>query len=189
MKYFQLPLLIASFFLISGCASKSVQSTNSSSKSADTYYWKMVSESLKSSLVCEGKVMPLRYNIYETNYSDLRKLLLKQPAAGSALNLDTTILTVPIPNGVPEKFAISQVQVLPPELSEKYPEIKTYHGKSLEFPEDNIRLDIAPKGISYMIMSTRGTIIMDPFCISDSVHVIVYFKKDLPEGAKENFEK
>lgn len=152
-------------------------------------YWKEVNEIVITSLSCPGRVMPIRYSIFEVNYPDLRKLLLKKSSSGSALNLDTTILAVPIPNGTLEEFALTQVQVLPPELSEKYPDIKTFHGKSLIYPQDIIRLDIAPKGISYMIMSTRGTIIMDPFCNNDSVHVIVYNKKDLPEGAKEDFEK
>jgi hypothetical protein len=40
-----------------------------------------------------------------------------------------------------------------------------------------------------MILSSRGTIMMDPFCGFDTLHVISYYKKNLPGDVKEEFER
>ncbi len=152
-------------------------------------FWKDTDRSLDPALGCPGRVMPLSYRMLDTDYDGLRKLLLKQGHVPGTVNLDTLQLSFPLPEGGWEPYVITQIQVLPPELADKYPGIKTYTGKSLTYPADNIRLDISPKGISAMILSTRGTIIMDPFCGFDTVHVITYYKKNLPGDMKPEFEK
>jgi len=189
MKLFFLMALI----FLAGCTRRLKQNDhpdkNQTEINEGKYFWKDAGTDAEAGVSCPGRVFPERYRLLKTNYSGLRKLLIGNNDEKRTLDLDTVILAVPLPGGSFEEFAITKIQVLPPELADKYPGIKTYHGKSLVFPQDNIRLDISPKGFTMMILSTRGTIIMDPYCSTDSIHVISYFKKDLPEGAKEDFEK
>ncbi len=102
---------------------------------------------------------------------------------------DTLSIEIPIPDGSWEVFRVSQVQVMAPELAAKYPYLKTYSGTSKLYPADQIRLEVSPDGIRGMILSSRGTILVDPFCKNDKLHMISFFKKNLPEGGKEDFEK
>jgi hypothetical protein len=139
--------------------------------------------------ICPGKMLPLKYRLLDVNYPYLRKTLLKAGEKPADKNNDSLLLPVPLPGGEWEDFIISPITIMAPELAEKFPGIKTFAGKSTVYPADNIRLDISPAGVRAMILSVRGTILIDPFCSHDTVHVMSYFKKDMPEGTKQPFEK
>lgn len=130
---------------------------------------------------CKNKIMPIHYRALEVNYPYLRKILVRQGPNPGQLNTDTIALPFPMPEGSWEVFNITQVTVMAPELAAKFPEIKTYSGKSKDYPSDNVRLDISPQGVRAMIISTRGVILLDPYCANDTLYVMSYYKKDLPK--------
>ena len=138
---------------------------------------------------CPGKVFPITYRLLEVDTAKVRKLFIVHSDQPGVITKDTLLIEIPIPDGTWEKFKINQVQVMAPELAAKYPYLKTYSGTSMAYPADQIRLEANPEGISGMILSTRGTILLDPFCKDDKLHMISYFKKNLPEGLKEEFEE
>lgn len=139
--------------------------------------------------LCPGKVFPVTYRLLDVDTSMVRKLLIVHNEQPGVITSDTILIEIPIPDGTWEKFRINQVQVMAPELAAKYPYLKTYSGTSLAYPADQIRLEANPEGIRAMILSTRGAILLDPFCKDDKLHMISYFKKNLPEGLKEEFEE
>ena len=167
--------------------------TKLSGKTVDEFagqYWQDVTNLVNTGDYCHERVWPLRFRVLKVNYNKLRDTLLKPAPAGvRTVNHDTVVLPVILPSGLVENYKITQIQVMPPDLADKYPDIKTYSGNGVESPTDNIRLDISPKGVTVMILSTRGTMMIDPMCGKDSLHVISYFKKDLPPDAKPEFEK
>lgn len=169
---------------IAGCGIRSGKDHQNTSD--PLHYWDDVTTTFIPSTECAGRIMPLKFRLLHVDYVKLRALLLQENAMQST---DTLLFPVPLPDGLTESYRLSPVQVMAPELAEKYPGIRTFSGVGVESPSDHIRLDIAPKGLSVMILSTRGTMMLDPYCQGDSVHVISYFKKDLPPDAKPEFEK
>jgi len=132
--------------------------------------------------------MPLGYRLLETDTSNLRKKLLIEGSEPGLIATDTIEIDIPLPDGTWEMFKLFQVQVMAPELAAKYPYLKTFSGNSKTFPADQIRLEVYPGGIRAMILSSRGTILLDPFCENDKLLMISYYKRNLPEGTKEEFE-
>jgi hypothetical protein len=136
---------------------------------------------------CPGRIFPDKYRLVKVNYSLVRQNLLSNCAVGG--KHDTLDFPVPLPGGNDEVFRIFPVNVMPDALKQKYPGIATYSGSNKTNAIESIRLDISPAGFRAMILSPMGTILVDPYCLGDSVHIISYFKRDLPEGSKEPFEE
>jgi hypothetical protein len=136
---------------------------------------------------CPGKTFPLQYRLIQVDYPGLRKLLLENDAVSGAH--DTLDIALPMPDGTSKMFSIFPVHVMPDELSQKYPGLATYSGKNPASPAETVRLDISPAGFRAMVMSPYGTVLIDPYCPGDSIHVISYYKKNMPEGSKAPFEE
>ncbi len=66
--------------------------------------------------------------------------------------------TVHFPNaeGQMIAFQVSEAPVLSPELSQKYPQIKSYTGYSLNKARDKIRFSVSHNGIQSMLVSSDG---------------------------------
>lgn len=141
------------------------------------------------SLICEGRVFPLKFRMMKVDYPGLRKKLLAVPYPAKGIAPDTIRLAVPLPGGALSVFRIFPSTVMPPELAAKYPKIRTFAGTNIDMPSEQIRLEITPLGFTSMILTEKGSIMADPFCKTDSVHILVYNKNDLPPGAKHPFEK
>lgn len=146
-------------------------------------------DAVKSNLNCAGKVFPTQYRLLSVNYAALRQFLVRQGPTPGELSTDTLVLAIPKPDGTNENFVISQIRVLATELAAKFPEIKTYSGKSKVHPTSTIRVDISPQGFRAMVQSEAGALLVDPWCRNDTIHVISYYRKYLPENTKEDFEK
>lgn len=189
-QFNRFPLLLLLIFF--SCSTKTVPGGKGDSGNwpADgvSAFWKDV-DTLSGKFYCPDRVFPSSYRVLEVNNDALKKYLNREGTSPGSLSSDTLSLKVPIPDGSWEEFSIKQVSVMSPELAAKYPDIKTYSGKSKIYPTDNIRLDISQAGVRVMIMSTRGTIMIDPYCSNDLKYVISYFKKHLPENSKEDFER
>lgn len=142
-----------------------------------------------ANISCTGKVFPTQYRLLAVNYAALRQFLVRQGPTPGELSTDTLMLALPMPDGTNENFVISQIRVLAKELAAKFPEIKTYSGKSQLHPTSTIRVDISPQGFRAMVQSEAGAMVVDPWCRNDTIHVISYYRKYLPENTKEDFEK
>jgi len=182
------------FLLLTGCTPKysggqtETKAPVQESYNSSTKIWKD-SDSTITIKACPGKIYPLKYRLLDVDTGKVRKYLIFQGSKPGEISSDSVTIDIPLPDGSWEQFKIFQVQVMAPELAAKYPYLKTYAGSSIIYPADQIRLEVNPEGIRVMILSTRGSIIIDPFCKDDKIHMISYFRKNLPEGIKEDFEK
>jgi Metallo-peptidase family M12B Reprolysin-like/Calx-beta domain len=101
------------------------------------------------------------------------------PSSNSAFNLDIELLKqqlkaapleftaqaqaapleiqLPNPNGSFSRFAVVETSIMAPELAAKYPEIKTYQGRSLDDPTATITFDTNPSGFYAQILSSSGS--------------------------------
>lgn len=178
--------------LTPGCSPKTAAVPGDNSASLPVAYnstriWKDTDAST-GNLSCPTQPLPLEYRLLNIDTAESRKLLIFQGAASGEVSGDTVLIEIPMPDGSWELFEVNQVQVMAPALAAKYPELKTYSGKSKIYPADQIRLEANPTGIRCMILSDRGTVLLDPFCKTFPLHMISYYKKNLPHGSKDDFE-
>src|SRR6185295_18684441 len=90
------------------------------------------------------------------------------------------VLTLPMPDGSFSRFRIEHSPVVEPGLLEKYPELgATYRGQGIDDPTATARFDLLPSGFHAMILSTGGTILVDPYALGDKDHYVSYRKDDL----------
>jgi hypothetical protein len=91
------------------------------------------------------------------------------------------ILTLPMPDGSFERFEIEHSLVVERGLLEKYPELgATFRAHGIDDPTAYVRFDLLPNGFHSMILSSRGTVIVDPYLAGDTDHYLSYFKNDQP---------
>ena len=180
-------ILFTGVLVIHGC--KPTEKVTKSEATATPVQFFNDVNAASANLSCKGKVFPTQYRLLSVNYPALRQFLVRQGPAPGELSADTLILALPMPDGREERFVISQIRVLATELAAKFPEIKTYSGKSEEHPSSTIRVDISPQGFRAMVQSEAGAMVVDPWCRNDSTHVISYYRKFIPENTKEDFEK
>jgi len=188
-----LHILICSFFIFiwAGCSPKTTNNVSEKQESSavnSKKIWKDTDPTF-TNRECPGKIFPTSYRMLDVDTAMMRHLLIIQGNKPGEISTDTILIDIPLPDESWEEFRITQVQVMAPELAAKYPYIKTYSGYAKLYPADQIRLEVSPEGIRAMILSSRGTVLIDPFCKEDKLHMISFFKKNLPEGAKQDFEK
>lgn len=87
-------------------------------------------------------------------YYTLNNSLLKPTQKGINSNIQTLVL--PNEKGEMETFSIVSVPLLSDALSKRYPNIKTYEGRSVIRPEVRVRLSTHPNGINAWLKLVEG---------------------------------
>ena len=173
-------LFAVSLFLVSFQALARAQT------SADRV-WTAVDESSLAGRSTERSVVPSAYRTYSLNKDAVLSVLESAPAEFSAESrLAQTVLTLPMPDGTFGRFRIEQSLVVEPGLAAKYPELaRTYTGRGLDDTTATVRIDFMPRGFHAMVLSTKGTVIVDPYFESgDTTNYITYRKRaEAEQGA------
>lgn len=141
--------------------------------------WKEVSDTSASFRSAERLNVPSQYRTFQLNKTMLRTILASAPEEMRGFGISSTILTVPMPDGTFQRFRIEHSPVVEAGLIEKYPELgKTFLGQGIDDPTATIRFDLMPSGFHSMILSERGTVLVDPYSKNDTDHYISYLKED-----------
>lgn len=153
-------------------------------------FWKANQES-KIFISGKRQIIPQKYATFNLINSNLNYKLFSAPQEiNTPLSLSNCIINLPLPNGTIQKFKVVESPIMMPELSEAFPNIKTYSVKGIDDPYANGKLDLTEFGFHGMILSINGDFFIDPYCIGNTQDYIVYyttdFKKDpsqiLPEA-------
>ena len=89
-------------------------------------------------------------------------------------------LSLPMPEGGKYlRFALEEVAIMHPDLAAKYPEIKTYRGRSVDDPSATLALDITPAGMHAQIRTGQGAIYIDPYYRGNNRIYVSYYKRDV----------
>ena len=186
-------ILLFEIFLLLSCSRRIPETVQAGKEehgnvqSVSGRFWKDADTLLKNPS-CPGKILPLSFRLLTVDTNQVKAKLLSEGDFPGVVNKDTVFIDLPLPDGSWESFRISQIQVMAPVLAAKYPNIKTYSGNSTIYPADQVRLEINSSQIRIMIFSTRGTILIEPFCPDNHTRMMSFYKKNMPEGSKENFE-
>jgi hypothetical protein len=136
----------------------------------------------------ERTIVPESYRTFSLNKTSLFSILDRAPQefTGAARGSEV-ILTLPMPDGSFSRFRIEKSPVVEAGLAAKYPALgETYRGQGIDDPTATVRFDFLPSGFHSMILSPRGTVLVDPyFAKGDTENYISYRKKDAPRA--DNF--
>ena len=125
----------------------------------------------------------MKFSVYGLNVNALREILAKAPMEFTPeARAAEVILELPSPDGKLQRFRIEESPMMELELATKFPEIKTYHGQGIDDPTATLRFDITPLGFHSQILSSSGTVLIDPYSMSDTENYISYFKRDVPKN-------
>jgi len=69
-----------------------------------------------------------------------------------------------------------------PTLAAQFPEVKSYRGQGVDDPAATTRFDWSPLGFHALVLSTQGSVCIEPYTAGDARHYITFFKEDLQDG-------
>jgi hypothetical protein len=122
------------------------------------------------------------YRAYRLDETRMRRLLWHAPHENTvAPRSSHVIISLPMPDGSFQRFAVAESPILSPELAARYPEIKTFIGQGMDTPTALARLDFTPNGFHSMVTTPEGSSFIDPY---DPEHPGVYICYDRRDSVR-----
>ncbi|MBA3351230.1 MAG: hypothetical protein H0U23_02175, partial [Blastocatellia bacterium] len=161
-------------FLLTVCGAAHAQTSPDS-------VWSAISESELAGRSTERQIDPIKYRTFRLNKAAVMPILDSAPAEFSnSSRFIQTILTLPMPDGSFARFRIEHSLVVETGLLEKFPELgRTYNGRGIDDPTATVRLDLLRHGFHAMVLSPRGTVLIDPYAKGDTENYLTYLKRDV----------
>jgi hypothetical protein len=72
------------------------------------------------------------------------------------------VVSIPMPDGSTEKFAVVETPAMAPELAARFASIRVFAGESLESPGTSVRCSLTSRGFHALVLSPRGTVVVNP---------------------------
>ncbi len=158
----------------------------SASFAADSVVWQNIEE---ATLLRQGQnrlITPDKYNLVAVDIDALDNLISQAPLE-SANQIQSTVLSIPLPDGTVGRFQIVESPMMAPALAAKFPEIKTYRGFGLDDTTATARFDRTPAGFHGFILSVKGSVYIDPYQQGNVTNYMSYYKQD--NSKSSNFEE
>lgn len=167
-----------SIFLL--CVIFSLSAVAAFAGSSPDRLWREINDASLQRNAVRRTVIPQAYRTYTLDKNELQAILREAPMefTDSARQIEW-IITLPMPDGTFSRFRIEESPIMEPGLAEKFPEIKTYRGQGIDDLTATARFDFMPGGFHAMILSTSGTVLIDPYAKGDTANYISYFKRDV----------
>lgn len=143
--------------------------------SANQSLWKEANSSELLSLK-EATIKTNSCKQYKLDFTSMSSLLYSSPEESSSL--PGVVLEVPFPDGSMKSYLVKTTPIVPMELQNKYPGIKTWAGIGIEDPSSVIYLDVTLWGFHGMIFSDQGTVYIDPYNSFTTEFYKVYWKNE-----------
>jgi Metallo-peptidase family M12B Reprolysin-like/Bacterial Ig domain len=145
--------------------------------------WQEVDQSnlvQSASLTTIGDAMPTRYRLFRANLATLDAILAQAPQEGSVQAANAaTVLTLPMPDGKLQRFAIAEYALLEPAFAAAHPEMKTYLGRGLDNPLSTVQISRTPWGFHSQVLTGGRLAFVDPQ--PDATSYLVYSDQALPD--------
>lgn len=123
-----------------------------------------------------GAPLPDRYRLVALDDDLMAERLAAAPMEGTGE--PGTILELPLPGGGFGRFRVQESPILAPALGARYPEIRTFAGRGIDDPAATLRADRSPAGFHAIVLSSAGTLYVDPLRGGATGEHISYWKRD-----------
>ncbi|HEU4833222.1 MAG TPA: M12 family metallo-peptidase, partial [Pyrinomonadaceae bacterium] len=130
---------------------------------------------------------PNKYRSLSLDTIHLQSLLRRAPRefTDAANGPDAPIISLPMPDGSMMRFKLLDSPIMEEGLATRYPQIRTFTGKSLDGSPVTTRFDWTPQGFHAILLTPRGTVLIEPDGPDQTSSYIAYFQSDLPAGSME----
>ena len=126
-----------------------------------------------------------QYRAYSLDLAGLRAALAAAPLR-SASAAQPVVLSLPMPDGTSQRFAVWETPLLAPALAAQYPTLHTYGGRGLDDPTALLSLTSSPSSFQAQILTDQpnGAAYLEAAGKGDARHYLSYFAHDvtLPAG-------
>ena len=169
-------LIVAALLVLSLIGNVGIAESEKTGRPAQvTQLWQDVDAKLRANFSAQKQQQSHRS--LKLDVELLRTILRRAPQESLRSNKDEHItLDLPAPDGGFMRFNIEDSPVMEKALADRYPEIKTYRGQGIDDPTAITRFDWTPFGFHAIILSTRGTILIEPESRGDLVNYVAYFQ-------------
>src|SRR5437773_2180446 len=125
---------------------------------------------------------PEFYRALRLDETAQRELLRRAPMEFSKAARQTqVVMTLPMPDGTFARFRVEESPVLAPRLAAFFPAIRTYRGQGLDDSTATTRFASTPAGFHAIVLSTQGTVIVEPAVQGRSGEYVSYNQRDAPK--------
>lgn len=144
-------------------------------------YWADVSEQrVYLPTAAEVDIRASEYRTLSLDFSALKQALQAAPAEyTAAAQASQVAVYLPMPEGQLEAFEVVETHNMHPNLAARYPQIRTYAGRSLERPHVSARFEVTPLGFTAGIFTPNGRVYVEPYATQQTRYHIAYYKKHL----------
>ena len=151
---------------------------------AQQHFFTNTPESTFKNAAQKRVIIPSRFRTVSLDKTALLNFLQTVPAQNNAGKKNNkAMLEIPMPKGDTAKFYIWESPAMAPELSAKFPDIKSYSGQGITDSTATIKIDWTEFGFHAMILSpVTGSVFIDPYAQGNTTNYISYFKEDLKKN-------
>jgi len=167
-------------------AAKGESSPRQNPEQPSDVLWRDVNRQ-KTTLQQQRTVVPKKYRSLTLDTIHLQSLLRRAPRefTAAATGPDKTIISLPMPDGAFARFEIQESPIMEESLAARFPQIKTFRGQSIDGDSSITRFDWTPQGFHGILLTPRGTVLIEPDGPNQTSEYIAYFQGDLPAGTME----
>ncbi len=131
-------------------------------------------------LAASGENVPTSYRKLALDINAMAGLIRQAPMENTeAARTSPLILSLPMPDGRMENFAVWEAPIMAKELATAYPMIKTYAGRSIENPNNRMRIHLSPLGFNAIFLTTAGTAHIAPLAEGQTEYYMSFYLKDI----------
>jgi uncharacterized protein (TIGR03437 family) len=146
---------------------------------SNDHVWRNIEESDFSSSHARSAVVPSFYRSLSLDAAAQKEVLRHAPMEFTKAARDIqTVMMLPMPDGTFARFRIEQSPVMAPLLAARFPWIKSYRGQGLDDPTATTRFDVTPAGFHAIVLSTEGTVIIEPAARGRAGQYVSYDQRD-----------
>ncbi|MFY7666000.1 reprolysin-like metallopeptidase [Flavobacterium sp.] len=156
---------------------------------ASSQIWTRISKAdVASKPRLEFKNFPSNYETFDLNTAALKAVLVGAPDRKTAGSQAGKLISFPSPNGELVEYEVYEASVMHPSLAAKYPDIKSYVGRSTKNKNSSIRFSVTLFGLHSINFDTEvGTYYIQPLS-ADLGTYLVYNRTSLENLSGFNCE-
>jgi hypothetical protein len=124
-------------------------------------------------------IAPGEHRVLGLDQAELVDLLAQAPLEDAdEVARAPVVMELPWPDGSFKTFRIEESPIMEPELAARFPDIRTYRGQGLDDPSAIARFDWTLRGFHALVLSSEGTVYIDPRSPGDTQNYLVSYRRD-----------